>query len=225
MRTKAQHDTENAWLTYGHSTRRTMPSNINGTQKAHPHPFLAPPSVPLIYDLRYPPTSLRFPSSSPFAGCGYEFLRVPLTPERPRLIRITSPHFPWAFDISPSAGEAVVTCLDVLFTMHAELQRPLTDMEWGTAGDDKRASLIRARDRRLWIQLALHGNSNPAARDRPTVSFERPVQQEPLLLRVDWLGSSVAFMGLVKDEAFERRRFVPGGGDHPETWMVKFQKL
>ncbi|KAG2031469.1 hypothetical protein BDR03DRAFT_972554 [Suillus americanus] len=225
MRTEAQHDTENAWPIYDHSTRRTMPSNINGTQKAHPHPFLALPSVPLIYDLRHPPIYLHFPSSSPFVGCGYEFLRVPLTSERPRQIRLISSNFPWAFDISPSAGEEFVTCLNVLSTLHAELQRPLTEIEWGTAGDNKRASLIRARDRRLWMQLALHGSSNSAARTRPTVSFERPVQREPLLLRVDWLGSRVAFMGLVKDAAFAKRRFVPGGGDHPETWVVKFQKL
>ncbi|KAG2031466.1 hypothetical protein BDR03DRAFT_111298 [Suillus americanus] len=221
MRIRAQHDTENAWLIYDNSARQTMPSDINDTQKAHPHPFLAPPSVPLIYDLRYPPTSLRFPSSSLFAGCGHEFLRVPLTPERPKQIRLTSPHFPWAFDINPSAGDEIVTCLDVLSTLHAELQRPLTDMEWGTAGDEKRASLIRARDRRLWI----HRSSNSAARTRPTARFERSVQREPLLLRVDWLGSSVAFVGLVKDEAFVRRRFVPGGGERPEKWVVKFQKL
>jgi hypothetical protein len=200
-----------------------MPSYIDGTKKARPHPFLAPPSVPLIYDLRDPPTSLHFPSSSPFAGYGYELLRVPLTLERPRQIRLISPDFPWEFDIGPSVGEEVVTCLDVLFTLHAELQRPLTGMEWGTAGYDKRASLIRARDRRLWMQLALHRSSNSAARTRPTVRFERPVQREALILRVDWLGSSVAFMGLVKDEAFARKRFVPGG-ERPETWVVKFQK-
>ncbi|KAG1827769.1 hypothetical protein EV424DRAFT_1345273 [Suillus variegatus] len=189
--------------------------------------FLAPPSVPLIYDLRHPPTSLRFPPSSPFADCGYEFLRVPLTLERPKQIRLISPYSPWAFDIGPSAGEEVVTCLNVLSTLHAALQRPLTDTEWGAAGDDKRASLIRARDRRLRIQPALHGSSNPAAPTRPTVSFEKavPRQQEPLLLRVDLLGSSVAFIGLVKDEAFARKRFVPGGREHPETWMVKFQIL
>ncbi|KAG2101319.1 uncharacterized protein F5147DRAFT_314507 [Suillus discolor] len=218
MRTTAQHNTDNAGLIYGHSTRQTMPSNLN-IQKACPHPFLAPPSAPLIYDLRYSPTSLRFPFPSPFAGCGYEFLRVPLTSERPRQIRLISPYLPWAFDIGSSAGEEVVTCLDVLSTLHAALQYPLTDTEWGAAGDDKRASLVRARDRRLWIQFALHGSSNPASRTRPTV------QREPLLLRVDWLGSSVAFMGLVKDEAFARRRLVPGGRERPETWVVKFQKL
>ncbi|KAG2338876.1 hypothetical protein BDR05DRAFT_1003829 [Suillus weaverae] len=220
-----EHDTGNAWLIYDHSTRRTMPSNDNNTQKARPHPFLAPPSVPLIYDLRYPPTALRFPPSSLFAGCGYEFLRVPLTPERPRQIRLISPNFPWVFDIDPSTGEEIVTCLDVLATLHSALQRPLTGTEWDTAGDDKRASIIRARDRRLRIQLALHRSSSSAARTRPTMSFDRSVQREPLLLRVDWLGSSVAFVGLVRDEAFARSSFVPGGGERPETWVVKFQQF
>ncbi|KAG1792120.1 hypothetical protein EV424DRAFT_1609467 [Suillus variegatus] len=203
MCTTAQHNTDNAGLIDGRSTRQTMPSNLN-IQKACPHPFLAPPSAPLIYDLRYSPTSLRFLSPSPFAGCGYG------SSAHTFLGRLTS---------APNAGEEVVTCLDVLSTLHAALQCPLTDTEWGTAGDDKRASLIRARDRRLWIRLALHGSSNPAPRTRPTV------QREPLLLRVDWLGSSVAFMGLVKDEAFARRRLVPGGRERPETWVVKFQKL
>ncbi|KAG2148727.1 uncharacterized protein EDB93DRAFT_1144499 [Suillus bovinus] len=201
-----------------------MPSNLI-TQKAFPHPFLASPSGSLIYDLRYSPTSLRFPLSSPFAGCGYECLRVPLTPERPKQIRLISPYFPWAFDVGPNARGEVVTCLDVLSTLHVALQRPLTDTEWGAAEDDKHASLIRARNRRLWTELALHGSPNSAARTRPTSSFERPVRREPLLLRVDWLGSSVAFMGLVKDEAFVRTRLVPGGVEHPETWVVLFQRL
>ncbi|KAG2047141.1 hypothetical protein BDR06DRAFT_976973 [Suillus hirtellus] len=164
MHPTAQHDTENTGLIYGHSTQQMMPSNLD-TQKAFPHPFLVPPSVPLIYDLHYSPTSL----------CKHHHLHLRI-------------------------------CL-------------LTDTEWGTAGDDKRASLIRARDHRLWIQLALHGSLNPAPLTRPTV------QQEPLLLCVDWLGSSVAFMGLVKDEAFVRRRLVPGGREPPETWVMKFHKL
>ncbi|KAG2073974.1 hypothetical protein BDR04DRAFT_1093586 [Suillus decipiens] len=189
--------------------------------KYPPHPFLAPTSVPLIYDLRYPPASLRFPPSSPFAGCEYESLRVPLTPEGPKQIRLISPDFPWAFDVSPSAGEEVVTCFDVLATLYCALQCPLTDTEWGAARHEKRASLIRARDRRLRMQLALYGSSNSAARTRPTGNFDMSVQRDPL--RVDWLGSSVAFMGLVKDEA--SARFVPGGGERPETWVVKFQKL
>lgn len=187
---------------------RNISSNVNETQKAYLHPFLMASPVPLIYDLRFPPTYLEFPSTSPYAGCGYELLFVSLTPERPRQLRLISPDFPWAFDIGPdpSAGEEGVTCLDVLTTLHAALQRPLTDTEWGTAGDDKRASLIRARDRRSMIQPGL-------------------VQREPLLLRVDWLGSRVAFMGLTKDEAFAKSRLIPGGGEPPEIWVVKFKKL
>ncbi|KAG1772555.1 hypothetical protein EV702DRAFT_1201411 [Suillus placidus] len=224
-----RHNTDNTRLIYDHSAPRTM---FNETQKAYPHPFLATPSVPLIYDLRFPPTSLAFPSSSPYAGCGYELLFVPLTPERPKQIRLISPDFPWTFVIGPdpSAGEEGVTCLDVLATLHAALQRPLTDTEWGTVGDDKRASLIRARDRRLRL---CPGSSNSAACTRQTARSaldadapnHRPVHREGLLLRVDWLGSRVAFVGLIKDEAFARSRLIPGGGQPPETWVVKFQGL
>jgi hypothetical protein len=46
-----------------------------------------------------------------------------------------------------------------------------------------------------------------------------------LILRVDWLGSCVAFGGLFKDEAFARRRLIPGAREPPETWVVKFQIL
>jgi hypothetical protein len=120
-----------------------------------------------------------------------------------------------------------VTCLDVLSTLHDGLQRPLTDTEWGTARDDRRARLIRARDRR---QMGLQGSSesaSPPARSVPSAnaSNNRLVQQEPLLLRVDWLGSRVALVGLIKDEAFTRSRLIPGGGQPPETWVVKFERL
>ncbi|KAG2135770.1 hypothetical protein DEU56DRAFT_806427 [Suillus clintonianus] len=228
MRTTG-HDTENTWLMYDRSARQTMTLNGNDTQKAHPHPFLAPPSVPLIYDLRCALTSLRFPSSSPFAGCGCEFLRVPLTPERPTQIRLISPEFPWAFNIGPSAGEEGVTCYDVLAALHTALQCPLTDTEWGTARGDKRASLLRAHDRRLRIEPALLGRAHSAGHTSfapgANVPHRRPVQPEPLLLRIDWLGPRVAFLGLVKDDAFARSRLIPGSGQPPETWVVKFQRL
>ncbi|KAG2355491.1 hypothetical protein BDR07DRAFT_1425914 [Suillus spraguei] len=177
----------------------------------------------LVYDLRFPPTSVEFSSTSPYAGCGCELLFVPLTPERPRQIRLISPDFPWGFDIGPdpSAGEEGVTFLDVLATLHAALQCPLTDTEWGTAGNDKRASLIRARDRRSMIQPALQARSVPGA----NVLNHRLVGRELLLLRIDWLGSRVAFMRLIKDEAFAKSRLIPGSGEPPETWVVKFKRL
>ncbi|KAG2355490.1 hypothetical protein BDR07DRAFT_1613632 [Suillus spraguei] len=213
--TDTQHYTGNTRLIYDHSPPRTMPSNINENQNAYPHTFLATPSVPLIYDLRFPPTYLTFPSTSPYASCGYEQL--------------------FAIDVGPdpSAGEEGVTCLDVLTYLHAALQRPLADTEWGTAGDNKRASLIRARDRRSMIQPGLQASSDSAALPALTarsvpganVLDSRLVQREPLLLRVDWHGSRVAFMGLIKDEAFARSRLIPGGGQPPETWVVKSKRL
>jgi hypothetical protein len=39
---------------------------------------------------------------------------------------------------------------------------------------------------------------------------QRLAQRELLLLRVDWLGSRVALVGLIKDEAFARSRLIPG---------------
>ncbi|KAG2148728.1 uncharacterized protein EDB93DRAFT_371887 [Suillus bovinus] len=253
MPTMTRHDIEDMQLIYDHSVPRTMSSNVNETQNgmsqtqlmipvvphtsyaAHPHPLLSMSSMPFTYDLRFPPISLVFPSSSPYAGCGYELLFVPLTPQRPRQIRLISPDFPWAFDVNPdpSAGAEGVTCLDVLATLHAALQRPLTDTEWATAERDRRASIIRARDHRPMIQPALQGSSNSAARTRLTVrsafdasaSNNRPAQRERLLLRVDWLGSRVAFAGLIKDEAFARSRLIPGSEEPPETWVVKFQRL
>ncbi|KAG2101320.1 uncharacterized protein F5147DRAFT_314536 [Suillus discolor] len=201
-----------------------MSSNVDQAQNAYLHPLLSMSSMPLIYDLRFPPASLTFPSSSPYAGYGYELLFFPLAPERPRQIRLISPNFPWTFDIGPdpSAGEEGVTCLDILTFLHAALQRPLTDTEWGTAGRDRRASLMRARDRRPMISAA---RTRSTARSAPGVSALNPVQRERLLLRVDWLGSRVTFAGLIKDEAFARSRLIPGGGEPPETWVVRFQRL
>ncbi|KAG1848196.1 hypothetical protein C8R48DRAFT_411958 [Suillus tomentosus] len=182
--------------------------------------LLAAPCAQLVYDLRYPPNSLYFTPSSSYAGWGSEFLRVPLTVARHNRIRLISQDFPWAFNIGPepSAAEQGVTCLDVLNALHAALQRPLSDTEWGAAAQDKRASLVRARDRRLNMKPALwlRSVSNADA---------QPARQEPLILRVDWLGSRVAFGGLVKDEAFARRRLIPGAGEPPETWVVRFKRL
>jgi len=89
------------------------------------------PSVPLIYDLRFPLTSLSFLSMSPYAGCGYELLFVSLTPERPRQYG-SSAILSWTFDIGPdpSAREEGVTCLNVLATLYPALQRPLADTKW-----------------------------------------------------------------------------------------------
>lgn len=229
-RTAARHDKENAAIKHN-PARRTMPLINKDTQIAY---FLAAPCVPLVYDLRYPPTSLYFPPLSPYGGQGSECLRTPLTPAEPKQIRLISQDIPWAFNISPepSAADQGITCLDVLTALHAALQRPLSDTEWGAADEDKHASLIRARDRRLNMKPALHGSSNTGASTtaKPRVRFAsnvdaQHVRREPSILRVDWLGSRVAFGGLIKDEAFARRRLIPGAREPPETWVVRFQSL
>ncbi|OJA09259.1 hypothetical protein AZE42_02018 [Rhizopogon vesiculosus] len=230
IHTGARHDTENAKIKHDPLTRRTkdtVPHGVSKFQSAYLHPLLAPPPLPLVYDLRYPPISLSFPSSSPYADCGSDVLRVPLTPSPPRRIRLISLDFPWAFDIDDvrGPGEAGVTCLEVLSALYAALQRPLTDTEWGSAGEDKHASLLKARDRRL----AIIPVDNSRTRTRSTMRFadanQGPTLRDPVVLRVDWLGSRVAFGGLVKDDEFARRRLIPGAKEPPETWVVKFQIL
>ncbi|KAG1792939.1 uncharacterized protein HD556DRAFT_1444019 [Suillus plorans] len=134
-------------------TKISIPLIDKDTQIAY---LLAAPCAQLVNHWRYPPNSLYFPPSSSYAGWGSEFLRV-LTLARHNRIRLISQDFPWAFNISPepSAAEQGVTCLDVLNALHAALQRPFSDTEWGAAAQDKQASLIRARDRQLNMKPAL----------------------------------------------------------------------
>lgn len=40
--------------------------------------------------------------------------------------------------------------------------------------------------------------------------------------RIDWLGETVMFKGLDKDEEFEKLRLLPGNQACPDTWLVKF---
>ncbi|KAG2031464.1 hypothetical protein BDR03DRAFT_111188 [Suillus americanus] len=53
----------------------------------------------------------------------------------------------------------------------------------------------------------------------------RPVQQELLLLRVDWLGCRVVIVGLIKDESYARSGLNLGGGEPPGTSVMKFQRI
>lgn len=231
-RTEAQHYKEDVAIKHNpvRRTKDSMPLINKDTQIAN---FISAPCVQLVYDLRYPLSTLRLSPSSPYAGRGFEFLRVPLRPGGHKQIRLISQDFPWAFDIGPELSTAQgVTCLDILTTLHTALQCPLSDTEWGAATEDKHASLIRARDRRLKMNSALRGSSNTRGyvTIRPIVPFvsdmdAQPARREPSILRVDWLGSRVAFGGLVKDEVFARRRLLPDAREPLETWVVKFQSL
>ncbi|KAH7889102.1 hypothetical protein F5I97DRAFT_1775033, partial [Phlebopus sp. FC_14] len=187
------------------------------------HPFLAPPSLPLIYDLRLPPSTLTFPPTSPFSEYEYHQLMAPMHSGTPRRLRLISEDFPWSFDLDPDidgrlAGDpTIITCLDILLSLYAALQKPLGDVEWGSADDRRRASILRARERRLRVA--------PTTTIYPTniLSSAPTVARSNRILRVDWLGSKIAFGGLVKDDEFARRRRLPSSEAAPETWVVKFR--
>ncbi|KAF9227011.1 hypothetical protein BS17DRAFT_440895 [Gyrodon lividus] len=228
-----------------------------------PHPFLAPPSLQLVYDLRLLPATVSFPPISPYNHCGYQQLAVPMHAGNPRRVRLVSPDFPWSFDLDFSSQGSVngghprtnagidgrarrgpeqrtITCLDLLTSLHVALQQPLADVEWGSADDRRRASILRACDRRL--RLAQYTRERPSQtqtterssspRSRP--SFNSGFSSSTIrltkarnhsVLRVDWLGSKVLFGGLVRDDDFAHRRLFPGTEGPPETWVVKFRKL
>ncbi|KIJ11795.1 hypothetical protein PAXINDRAFT_157184 [Paxillus involutus ATCC 200175] len=135
-----------------------------------PHPFLAPQSLQLIYDLRLLPATVSFPPTSPYSHGGHQQLSVPMHAGNPRRVRLISPDFPWSFDLDLSSQGSVdagnsrinpgingwenpeprtITCLDILTSLHVALQQPLTDVEWGAGDGKRRESILRARSRRL----------------------------------------------------------------------------
>ncbi|KAG1812650.1 hypothetical protein EV424DRAFT_98205 [Suillus variegatus] len=175
MRAAARHHKENAAIKHDPARRakNSIPLIDKDTQIAY---LLAAPCAQLVYDRRYPPP-LYFPPSSSYAGWGSEGV---LTLARRNRIRLISQDFPWAFNISPepSAAEQGIMCIFFLNALHAALQRPPSDTEWGAAAQDKQASLIRARDRRLNMKPALWLRSGHDA-------DAQPARREPLILRVD----------------------------------------
>ncbi|KAF8837677.1 hypothetical protein BDN67DRAFT_983066 [Paxillus ammoniavirescens] len=140
-----------------------------------PHPFLAPQSLQLVYDLRLLPAAVSFPPTSPYSHNGHQQLSVPMHAGNPRRVRLISPDFPWSFDLDFSSQKSVnlgnsqinaginewenpeprtITCLGILASLHVALQRPLTDGEWGAGDGKRRESILRARSQRL--RLAQH---------------------------------------------------------------------
>ncbi|EGO00347.1 hypothetical protein SERLA73DRAFT_107415 [Serpula lacrymans var. lacrymans S7.3] len=165
------------------------------------HPFLALSAAPIVYDIREPPSTLRFPPLSAHQRHSYRHLAVPLTSSSPRHVRIISKEFPWSFelDYTRRVDHNCVTCLDVLSALYSALQAPLADHEWGVADESRRKSMQRARARRIEA-----GGS-------------------ALLQRVDWLGSRAFFGGLRRDDKFAKQRLCPGTVQVTETWLVKFR--
>ncbi|KIK82240.1 hypothetical protein PAXRUDRAFT_832330 [Paxillus rubicundulus Ve08.2h10] len=165
---------------YGASEARTETSSLGpdgSSNETHfqasvlkPHPFLAPRSLQLVYDLRLLPAAISFPPTSPYSHGGHQQLNVPMHAGNPRRVRLISPDFPWSFDLDFSsqgpinarnsrvnegttgwehAEPQTISCLDILASLHVALQQPLTDVEWGAGDAKRRESILRARGQRL----------------------------------------------------------------------------
>ncbi|KAG1767410.1 hypothetical protein EDD22DRAFT_304354 [Suillus occidentalis] len=130
--------------------------------------------------LRFPTASRVFPLSSSCASCGYDMSRVSLTPERHREEIVQQPRL--------SLG--VLT----LARTHCR-QRGC-----GTAGDDRRASLIKLRDRHA---CAVRPASSPRRLDPALPPWGLPRMRH---LRGADLFQEVAATA------------------HPETWVAKFRR-
>ncbi|KIJ60016.1 hypothetical protein HYDPIDRAFT_117687 [Hydnomerulius pinastri MD-312] len=263
-RTEERHNEENRHLGVRPNRDARHTSNAVDCSAPHPqlssqqpHPFLAPLSLPLVYDVRLPPITLSFLPTSPYTGCGHQHLAVPMHAGKPRRVRLISPDFPWSFDLdftsrvprsarhpgtnvfldgSPDIEPEtrVVTCFDILASLHVALQQPLSDVEWGSADEPRRESILRARDRRLRLtqtttahpqhaKLSSSSTNSWSSSSNSTIRLTRARNHS--ILRVDWLGSKVVFAGLVRDTAFARSRLFPGTEELPETWVVRFRSM
>jgi hypothetical protein len=112
--------------------------------------------------------------------------------------RIISKEFIWAIDIKLQSAVTVEVVWDAL---HTALKQPVMDSEWGAIAADKklRETVEKAMKRRA------EADGTPSGP-----------------LRIDWLGDSVVFKGLEKNEDFERARLFPGSEPVAETWVAKF---
>ncbi|KAJ7782376.1 hypothetical protein DFH07DRAFT_321836 [Mycena maculata] len=165
--------------------RRPIPSRLPpfstderiGNGRVFPACFV-PPISNIIYDIRYPPPTLRSVPCSPFRITGYSDFESdePFTPSRPASIRIISKEFPWTFEIHESTRGAGVTRREIISGLCDVLQTPLTDTDWGS--DDMKERMVRVRKHRGFLDGGL------------------------TLKRVDLLGGRCKFQGFCKDEDF-----------------------
>ncbi|KAL0956779.1 hypothetical protein HGRIS_002899 [Hohenbuehelia grisea] len=158
------------------------------------NPILAVDTTLLRFDVRKPPRQ------DILASTWHSNRHLPaLVPAAPQM-RLISKHFPWTIEIML---QMPVTCEIVWDALHAALQEPIADSEWG--------------------MLAISDKSKKQ-RDAMEAAAKKRVEAgdpDKRLKRVDWLGGTVYFKGLEQDEEFEKLRLMPGGKPSPETWLVK----
>ncbi|KAF7305961.1 C2H2-type domain-containing protein [Mycena chlorophos] len=111
-------------------------------------------------------------------------------------IRLISKAFPWSVEVKSGVPITVEGIWDAI---HTALQQHIADSEWGIIISDKKL--------REAIEKAAKKRSETDA--------------DPLLKRVDWLGTQTVFKGLDKFEEFTEMRLLPGMEPCTETWVVK----
>nr|GAT56000.1 predicted protein [Mycena chlorophos] len=105
-------------------------------------------------------------------------------------IRLISKAFPWSVEVKSGVPITVEGIWDAI---HTALQQHIADSEWGIIISDKKL--------REAIEKAAKKRSETDA--------------DPLLKRVDWLGTQTVFKGLDKFEEFTEMRLLPG----MEPWV------
>jgi len=146
------------------------------------------------------------PRQEILASTFFTFRHIPALATPTTHMRLFSKHFPWSIEI-PSQQD--ITCEKIWSAIWSALQQPLEDSEWGMlcAGGEtgqKRIDEIRAANRK---RLDLN-------------SFA-----DKRLLRCDYLGEKVWFVGLEKDEQYQNKRLMPGLQPMEEnTWLVAMDK-
>jgi len=147
-------------------------------------------------DVRFQPSSEAAISNATY----YAYRHAHATVTQASHVRLISKDFPWSIDIKTNGHP--VTCDDVWNALHAALQQPLADSEWGTLSHDpSKAKKVQkaAKQRQSEIDLKEHKG----------------------LKRVDWVADSFIFRGLEKDDDFAKRRLAYVDSECEETWVVK----
>ncbi|KAJ6498929.1 hypothetical protein C8R45DRAFT_98187 [Mycena sanguinolenta] len=168
------------------------PPNPNGFSTKYPnlHPILASDTTQVRYDVRSKarndiPQATYAPTRGLFA-----------TASSASHIRLISQSFPWSIDIMSNSPVTVEAIWDAI---HAALQQPLADSEWGfLVGDKKLREAIKK-----------------------TAKKRAESDGDPKLKRIDYLGSNTIFKGLDRIDDFADTRLLPGTESFNETWVVK----
>ncbi|TDL21426.1 hypothetical protein BD410DRAFT_789868 [Rickenella mellea] len=143
---------------------------------------LSPWTSPVVFDVRkLPQDGIAF---SDARSAETAALGRPVLLSRASAIRIISREFPWVIDIRRPAN-VPVTCLDLLTEIHDMLAVEVEHSEWGGADAMKQRVIQRAHVGRT--------GSGTVGK----------------ILRVDWLGPKVLFLGLATDDGLVKARLLP----------------